>query len=137
MAPVAHDCAGALLLRDGRVLLGRRAPDRAWLPDAWDLFGGHLEPGESAEQAMQRELAEELGVRALRWRALDVLESAASGGWRLRVFAVDHFEGEPRNLQATEHAVIEWCTPAQALARLGAVHPGFAGVLAQAFDGAG
>ena len=52
--PGLHDCVGALLVCDGRVLLGRRSEDRAWLPGAWDVIGGHVEAGESAEAALRR-----------------------------------------------------------------------------------
>lgn len=129
MGPAAHDCVGALLLREGRVLLGRRAPGRRWLPDAWDLFGGHIEPGESPDQALQRELAEELGVRALDWTWLDTLDGA---DWRLRIALVRTWQGEPRNRQPAEHAHIEWCPPQIAQARLAPAHAGFGEVLARA-----
>jgi 8-oxo-dGTP pyrophosphatase MutT (NUDIX family) len=39
----------------GALLLGRRADDRARLPGAWDIFGGHVEPGEDAAHALHRE----------------------------------------------------------------------------------
>ena len=64
-APRLHDCVGALLVHDGRVLLGRRAENRDWLPGAWDVFGGHIEPGETEEAALRRELREELGIEPL------------------------------------------------------------------------
>nr|WP_231918584.1 NUDIX domain-containing protein [Microlunatus sagamiharensis] len=35
-------------------MLGHRHPARRWYPDCWDLFGGHVEPGESPEQAARR-----------------------------------------------------------------------------------
>ncbi|MBU8975723.1 NUDIX domain-containing protein [Lysobacter sp. MMG2] len=57
-----HDCVGALLVRQDRILLGRRSDDCDWLAGAWDVFGGHVEAGESGEQAIARELAEELGI---------------------------------------------------------------------------
>jgi 8-oxo-dGTP diphosphatase len=129
MTAAAHDCVGALLLREGRILLGRRAPDRRWLPDAWDLFGGHIEPGESPDQALQRELAEELGIRPLAWDWLDTLVGA---DWRLRIALVRSWEGEPHNRQPAEHAQIQWCPLDIAQARLGPVHAGFAKVLARA-----
>lgn len=134
MATAAHDCVGALLLRGGPslgpfVLLGRRAPDRRWLPDAWDLFGGHVEPGETPDAALLRELAEELGVRALDWAWLDTLEG---GDWRLRVALVRDWEGEPCNRQPAEHALIEWCPLDVAQARLAPAHPGFPALLARA-----
>ncbi|QSX79592.1 NUDIX domain-containing protein [Agrilutibacter solisilvae] len=125
---MAHDCVGALLVRDGRVLLGRRAPNRAWLPDAWDLFGGHIEPGESPEAALHRELAEELGVRALEWDWVGTLEG---GDWRLRVARVRAWSGEPHNRQPAEHAHIEWCGLPTAQARLAAAHAGFPPMLAR------
>jgi 8-oxo-dGTP pyrophosphatase MutT (NUDIX family) len=40
----------------GALLLGRRADDRARLPGAWDIFGGRVEPGEDAADALHRDL---------------------------------------------------------------------------------
>src|SRR6202044_4104637 len=52
----------AVLVRDGRVLLCLRSPQRRWSPCMWDLPGGHVEHGESDPVALARELCEELGV---------------------------------------------------------------------------
>ena len=52
---------GAAWIRDGRVLAARRGPGRAragW----WELPGGKVDPGETDEEALVRELREELGV---------------------------------------------------------------------------
>src|SRR5213082_3324237 len=56
--------AGVILYREGRVLLQHRDDDPAirW-PGAWAIFGGHVEAGETPEQAARRELEEELGLR--------------------------------------------------------------------------
>lgn len=128
MAAAAHDCVGALLLRENLILLGKRASDRRWLPDAWDLFGGHIEAGESPDQTLQRELAEELGVRALDWTWQETL---AGADWRLRIALVRHWDGEPHNRQPAEHAHIEWCTQPVAQARLAGAHAGFGPLLAR------
>lgn len=60
------DGVGALLvLEDGRYLLQRR--DRIpgiFFPDHWGCFGGGIDPGETAEQALVRELSEETGLDA-------------------------------------------------------------------------
>jgi cysteine synthase B len=53
----------ALADRDGKVLLARRAPGQN-LAGMWEFPGGKVEPGETAAQALVRELREELGVRA-------------------------------------------------------------------------
>lgn len=51
---------GAAILRDGRVLAARRtAPPEA--AGRWEFPGGKVEPGETAEAAVAREVAEELG----------------------------------------------------------------------------
>jgi len=48
-----------LLLRDGRVVLQRRSPEKDLFPSMWDISAaGHLRPGEDG----LREVAEELGV---------------------------------------------------------------------------
>ena len=55
---------GAAVVRDGRVLASRRTePER--LAGLWEFPGGKVEPGESDEAALARELVEELGVRAV------------------------------------------------------------------------
>lgn len=55
-------CAPALLVTEkGRYLMQRRDPQPGiLLPDHWCCFGGGIEPGESVEDAVRRELREEL-----------------------------------------------------------------------------
>lgn len=53
--------AGLILTPDGKLLLAQRPDDKAWC-GWWELPGGKLEPGETAEQALVRELNEELGI---------------------------------------------------------------------------
>ena len=59
----------ALIERDGRLLVQKR-PSTGLLADLWELPGGKREPGESLEEAVVREVREELGVEALRPRHL-------------------------------------------------------------------
>ena len=62
--PVTVSVVGAALVRGGRVLASRRtSPPR--LAGLWEFPGGKVEDGESDEQALVRELAEELGVDAV------------------------------------------------------------------------
>ena len=57
--------AGALVddLRDPRRLLAARRATPASLAGRWEFPGGKVDPGESPDEALHRELREELGVR--------------------------------------------------------------------------
>ena len=59
------------LVRDSRnrVFVQRRSASRTLLPGTWDIVGGHVEPGETPEQALARELWEETGWRLRRIEA--------------------------------------------------------------------
>lgn len=58
---IIHVVAAALVDGEGRVLLAQR-PDGKSLAGLWEFPGGKLEPGESPEAALARELDEELGI---------------------------------------------------------------------------
>ena len=60
-APLMLVAACALIDRDGRVLLARR-PEGKWMAGLWEFPGGKLNPGETPEAALIRELKEELGI---------------------------------------------------------------------------
>lgn len=54
-------CAVALFDAGGRVLLAQRPPGKT-LAGLWEFPGGKVEPGETPEAALSRELHEELGI---------------------------------------------------------------------------
>ena len=59
--PTVTVVAVALLDADGRILLGQR-PAHKHLGGLWEFPGGKIEPGETPEAAVIRELHEELGI---------------------------------------------------------------------------
>jgi RimJ/RimL family protein N-acetyltransferase len=70
-------CVGAFVRDErNRVFVHRRSQDRQLLPGIWDIVGGHLELGETPEEALARELAEETG-----WRLRSVEAMVADWEW--------------------------------------------------------
>ena len=92
---------GAALVRDGRVLASRRTePPR--LAGMWEFPGGKVEDGESDEQALLRELREELEVEASVGVRLggDLLIGDTAV---LRVYLCRLVSGEPALVDHDEH----------------------------------
>lgn len=68
--------AGGVIVQNRAILLGLRSPQRTLCPAVWDIFGGHITAVEHPEQALFRELEEELGIVPVRcWLAADQLVS--------------------------------------------------------------
>jgi 8-oxo-dGTP diphosphatase len=110
--------ACAVILRDGRFLLGHRSAARSYYPDAWDLFGGHVENGEDPERALARELFEELGILVLEPEKFALVQEpnpSVHGAGEFHVFLVTHWRGEPVP-QGDEHDAIAWFTLGEASA---------------------
>lgn len=64
--------ADAVIVQDGKVLLVQQRKPSAY--GLWSCPGGHIEPGETPEQAVLREIREELGTDLLALQPLDVYE---------------------------------------------------------------
>ncbi|NYE36900.1 8-oxo-dGTP pyrophosphatase MutT (NUDIX family) [Nocardioides cavernae] len=96
------------LLREGRVLLGHRRPDKHAFPDTWDLPGGVVEPGESLRAALARELREELDV-SVDATTVTLLCRADLGTAQLSAWLVPDWVGEARNAAPEEHDDLRWC----------------------------
>ena len=99
--------AAALILRGDEVLICQRRPDQP-LGSKWEFPGGKIEPGETAEEALRRELMEELGIDAtISTRVAHLRHNYRSGGAvDLQFFLVREYNGEVANLIFQD---VRWC----------------------------
>ena len=89
----------AVIQSDGKILVGQRQARQSH-PLQWEFPGGKVEPGESPEQALARELEEELGIAGASGQIITRYTFAYPGRDPIELiyFRVRHFSGEPRNL---------------------------------------
>ena len=107
MTKVVLVSAVALIDVDGRVLLAQRPEGRS-LAGLWEFPGGKVEPGESPEAALIRELHEELGIDT--WKSCLAPLSFASHAYEdfhllMPVFACRKWQGVPH---AKEGQKLAW-----------------------------
>jgi len=113
--PIILVAAAALIDPDGRVLIAKRPPDKA-MAGLWEFPGGKIEAGETPEQALIRELAEELGVM-VKEPCLAPFTFASHSYDRFHLlmplFLCRRWEGTP---VPREHASIKWVRPRDLIA---------------------
>jgi 8-oxo-dGTP diphosphatase len=102
--------AAALVDSDGRVLIAQR-PEGKQLAGLWEFPGGKVEAGETPENALIRELEEELGI-VVKTACLApfVFASHTYDDFHLLMplYLIRRWEGEP---EAKEHTAIKWVRP--------------------------
>ncbi|HRO12884.1 (deoxy)nucleoside triphosphate pyrophosphohydrolase [Amaricoccus sp.] len=102
--------AAALIDPDGRVLIAQRPEGKA-MAGLWEFPGGKVEPAETPEAALIRELEEELGIGT--WASCLAPLTFASHAYEdfhllMPLFACRKWQGVP---QPREHAALRWVRP--------------------------
>ena len=109
MKPVLNVVAG-IIWRDGNYLAVER-PEGSNMAGWWEFPGGKIEPGESREDALVRELREELGITPVDfeyWRDLEHEYDEFSV--RLHFFHISKYSGD---LTALENQRWAWVDPSE------------------------
>lgn len=105
-----RNTCGGILIKDHKILLGKRRSDRLY-PDIWDIFGGHIEIGETKEETLVRELEEEIGIKV---KDFEYLESYQDKDptfgieYIHHIYIVHSWDGTPENKNPREHDSIKW-----------------------------
>lgn len=104
---------GGVVLRDGKALLIRRGKEP--FRGRWSVPGGKLEPGETLEQGVVREIREETGIAAAVIEFLTVFERIehSEGALAYHYVIVDYLcEAGPGEAQAASDAeAVAWAGP--------------------------
>ena len=96
------------LKKDGKILVGQR-PENNTLPGQWEFPGGKIELGETPEQALIRELNEELDIQSeVGQLKLACTHSYGDIGILILFYEVLFWKGEPK---AKHHMMLEWIHP--------------------------
>ena len=104
------DVSSALIIRENKILLGLRAPHKTY-PNVWDMFGGHVENGETTEEALVRELQEELDIIVSKFtflKSLEIVNEKKNQTLFLHVFRITKWIGDDPILNNNEHTKIKW-----------------------------
>jgi 8-oxo-dGTP diphosphatase len=131
---------GAFLIRrsGGEVLMGLRAAWKAAWPLHWDTIGGRVEDGESLDQALIREIQEEVGVRPTTFWLLATIKEPRPeihGDLLHHVYAVTGWDGgEPSNT-SDEHTELKWFSVDAMRALTNIVDPDYPRLAQQALSG--
>ena len=110
--PLLIVAAAALVDADGRVLLQQRPAGKP-MAGLWEFPGGKLEPGETPEQALVRELEEELAIAvppSCLSPAAFASEPLGDRHLLLMLFVARRWTGVPRALAA---AALKWVRPVE------------------------
>lgn len=108
--PILLVVACALVDADRRVLIAQR-PEGKHMAGMWEFPGGKIEPGETPEAALIRELREELGIETKEACLAPV--SFASHSYEhmhllMPLYACRRWQGTPT---ASEHKALKWVRP--------------------------
>ena len=95
----------AMIRKNDEVLLGQRPPEGS-LPGVWEFPGGKIEAGESPEEALNRELNEELGIDAdIGDLKFSITHHYGDVGILLLFYEVQYWKLEPK---AIHHTELKW-----------------------------
>jgi 8-oxo-dGTP diphosphatase len=102
--------AAVLMNASGELLIAQRPPG-GWQAGKWEFPGGKIEPGETQLQALQREVAEEIGVQVSAARKLFFFEHQYTDRRvQVALWLVTAYTGEPRGM---EGQALRWVSPSE------------------------
>ena len=91
-----------------KVLIHQRSDKDSGSPKEWDYFGGEGEVSETKEEALRREMCEELGIYPGRERVEPLDDFPVEGGWHKYIFYIFPTRDEKKRMRLREGAGMGW-----------------------------
>ncbi len=107
--PIPHKKIGVAVIRDenGKMLIDRRL-EEGLLGGLWEFPGGKIEPGETIQDCIKREIKEEIGIDiAVEDHLITIDHAYTHLKITLNVYFCRHLAGEPQTIECQE---IRWVT---------------------------
>jgi len=107
----------AVIIKNGKILITQRSHQRPHAPGQWEIITGHVDQGETFQEAAKREVKEEVGL------TVDVLEPFNTFHFFSDHDKVEHqgvsfvckYLGGEVKLDKNEQIDFKWATPAEAV----------------------
>jgi len=98
---------GVVILKDNKILLGKRNEENELGENSWNCPGGKLEFGENIIDAAKREVEEETGIKVNEIKLTSVSNDIAYGNHFVTLgFVCKDFEGQPKVMEPNK--ITEW-----------------------------
>jgi len=105
-----NETSNAILVKGNKILVGKRPKNKEHYAGLWDVIGGHLETNETPEDAMKREVKEELGVEVIDYKLFDSMKNdvdpTSNEAYNHYFFIVTRWNGNIKNLSDLE--TLKW-----------------------------
>ena len=106
-----------VIIRDGKILITQRSFERPHEPGEWEILTGRVDQGESFEEAVRREVMEEVGLEVEVLQPFNTFHffRGTEKAEHLGVSFVCRYKGGVVKLDTTEQVAFKWATPGEAL----------------------
>lgn len=104
------DVTAAVIIKDGKVLIAKKGPG-ARFANLWEFPGGKIDPGETPETCIVREIDEELGIKIKADRFFaESIHTYNEGRLRVLAYYCTWLDGQ---ITLTEHSECRWVMPSE------------------------
>jgi len=103
------------IVRGDKIFIARRAATKTTFPDQYELIGGHLDPGETLEEALKREIKEEVGLDIRVGELIDAFTYESEGALKVELCYICYQEDDKAEplLNPEDHSTCLWITESE------------------------